>query len=394
MRVKTWWVALVAMIASAANPGHRLAAQEPDAFDPIQVALAWHKLTGEPLDLQALAETSPEVRRASSFDRPDAVRAEVARLEALLAGVDPAREMIIQVDDYVTDYDHDRGQFSIQLFTPGYYVPVQAFGRQYHLVFANAEQARAIAMPKEQAREFDAMLSRLGRRVTNSIRFRVVGKGDPAGAVSGQYVVRAVIVSARLIDRAGNVIFTPNLAPASAVAAEPSFDPATADVAGFRVGVRAKDLEATLTRLFGKVIRGNPSSNAPAGVAATLDVNSMGCMHHVGRRRRPAWGTVCVTAMLDREDIVRSIRIERVFPWLDHETFRRTLVARYGPVAAGAGSQLGWGPPVDGAWGGFNAITALLQTNEDLMDAGLNRRPDSRVTLVLVDAAWAAAQTK
>jgi hypothetical protein len=119
-------------------------AQEPAGFDPIEVALAYHTLTGEPLDLRALAERSDAVRRASQFDRPDAIATEEARLRALLDAADPGRAMMIQVADVITQYDHERGEFSIQLFTPGYYVPAQAFGQEYRVVFANAEPARSI----------------------------------------------------------------------------------------------------------------------------------------------------------------------------------------------------------------------------------------------------------
>jgi hypothetical protein len=364
-------------------------AQEPIPFDSIQVVLAYHKLTGEPLDLRAVAEASDAVRRATQFDRPDVVSSEIARLEALLGSADPARPFIIQVGDHIGQYDHDRGEFSIQLFTPGYYVPVRAFGREYRLVFANAESARPIAMPKEQAREFDGRLTRSGRRVTDEIRFKVIGTGDPAGAVSGQ-VIRAELVAVRLLDDAGQVVFVPSVASVAEVAAAaPGFDPATADVAGFRVGVAGKDLEATLARLFGKVSRGSSMASAPPGITAIVSVNEMGCMHILGRRSNPGPGSVCVHAMLDDQDIVRAIRIERVFPWLDGELFRRTMVARYGPVTAARGAQLAWGPPVDGRFGAFNALTASYATNDAFMSGALNSRPDVRITLLLVDAAWA-----
>jgi len=163
-------------------------AQDPD--DDAAV-LAYHKLTSTPLDLTRIAERSEVVRRASSFDRRDALAAEVARLERALAAADPSRELVARINDYVTPYDHDRGEFSIQLFTPGYFVAMTAFGAQYRLVFANADSARAIPMPKEEARQFDALLERRGRRVITEARYRIVGSGDPSGAVTGERVVRA-----------------------------------------------------------------------------------------------------------------------------------------------------------------------------------------------------------
>jgi len=378
------------------------AARAQDAqLDSALVALTYHKLTGDALDVNAVAAQSEAVRRVSEFDRRDATAAEAARIQARLAGATAAHEFFVRVDDEISQYDHDRGEFSVGLFQPGYYVPVQAFGQEYRLVFANAERARPIPMPKEQARAFDAKLQSLGRRVTNEIRFRIVGGGDPAGAVTGPRVVRAELLGVRLLDRAGQVVYTPTIAPvtAAAAAATPAFDAARADVAGFRVGVKAKELEGTLRRLFGPVTRGSAGSNAFPGYAATLVVNDMGCMSLPGRRRNPTPGAVCVTAFLDGDDVVRAIRVERLFPWVDAEVFRRALVQKYGPVAgaeSGSGMSLGWGPAVDARLvydrsGPHTALTAHWTEDDDFMSRGLNRAADVRVVLQLVDAEWATA---
>src|SRR5690606_5433923 len=126
---------------------------------------------------------------------------------------------------------------------------------------------------------------------------------------------------------------------------------------------------------------------------------SMGCFHLPGARRKsPEPGDVCVTAHLDADDVVRAIRIERVFPPMQGELFRETLVRRYGPVAAaaqGSGYTLAWGPEVDAALAydrsaPRHALTAHYLTNDDFMSRGLNRLSQIRVVLHLVDAAWAA----
>jgi hypothetical protein len=123
-------------------------------------------------------------------------------------------------------------------------------------------------------------------------------------------------------------------------------------------------------------------------------------MNIPGRRRNAAPGSVCVTAFLDREDVVRAVRVERVFPPVDPEVFRHALVQRYGPVvgAASAGAlTLGWGPAVDQSLvydrsGPHTALTARYSAEEDLMSLGMNSVPDIHVVLQLVDAAWATAQ--
>ena len=213
------------------------------------------------------------MQRATNFDRPNAAKAEVARLRALIANADPAREFVISVNDNISQYDHDRGEFSIGLFQPGYFVPMYAFGQQYQLVFANAERVRAIPMEKASAREFDTKLNAIGRGVLNEIHFKVTGQGDPAGAVTGARVIRAEVTAARLLDRQGHVVFTPSVLASpklTNVAAAP-FDARSADVAGFHVGVSAEDFAATLERLFGPVTKGPAERNAFPGIAGTVE---------------------------------------------------------------------------------------------------------------------------
>jgi Domain of unknown function (DUF4852) len=385
-----FWAALSLLLLAGAGFAQN------DGFDEEAVALAYHKISGEPLDFRMLAERSDAVSRASNFDRPDAVQAEMARLQSMAAAASPTREFTVSINDTISEYDHARGEFSINLFSPGHFVPIAAFRRQYQLVFANAESARAMPMPKDEARSFDTEMRGVYRRVVNEVRFRVVGKGDPAGAVSGAQVIRAEILSARLLDKEGRLIFAPKVAPA--VAATPvdnvkaAFAIARADVAGFRVGVKAKDLEAALTRLIGAVRRG-PASEASGRFAGALLVNDLACRSLPGRR--PAQpGMVCVTALYDKDEVVRSIRIERIFSWLDGESFRRAVTQKYGPVAnarnSGNAFLLGWGPEVELAGPGTarHALTANYHAIEDFM--GLNRIPEIRVVLDLIDPVWAA----
>jgi hypothetical protein len=377
-------------------------------LDPEQVALAYHRLANEALDLARVAQASDAVRRASNFDRPDVLKAEIARLQGVLAAVNPAQEFTTRVNDHISEYDHARAEFSITLFTPGYYLPVQAFGQEYQVVFANAGSLKAIPMAKEEARGFDERLNGMNRGVINEVRFRITGKGDPAGAVTGARVARAEILSARILDHSGNVLFTPSVAAGAPVTAgagstAPGFDAGTADVSGFRVGVKGKDLEATLVRLFGPVSRRPAAAGVPAGVSTVLSVNEMGCMTIMGRRNNPEPGAVCVLAMLDGDDMVRQIRVERLFRYMDAEVFRSALVRKYGEVAdaqGGAGGYaLGWGPPVNLAAAGSPpvmrpALTATYAADDDMMTRGGNALPRILITLQLVDAEWASRQSK
>lgn len=378
-------------------------AVQAQELDETLVVLTWYRLTGRTPDFDRAAGFAEPVRRASQFDRPETLRAEVTRLQSALQAADPGREFSVRVNDHVSQYDHDRGEFTIQLFTEGTYLPLRVFNEEYQLVFANAAGGRAIAMPRDTARAFDLRLNRTGRRVTSEVRFRVIGAGDPTGAVSGDRVIRAEILAARLLDDAGAVVHVPNFQPAATVAeaAPASFDPLGVDVAGFRIGVRGKDLEATLTRLYGKADRTARTTSTPKGVAATIEVNSMGCMKLVGRRNNPTPGAVCVVAYVDEDDVVRMVRVQRLFPWLDLNRFRQALVGKYGPVDAsrgGYGMMLGWGAEVDGRWlggqarSGIHALRAVAADETSLDERMGNRIGDLLLTLELTDVDWVARQ--
>jgi len=263
-------------------------------------------------------------------------------------------------------------------------------------VFANAASARAIPMPLDQAREFDARLNSFGRQIKNEVHFKVIGKGDPTGGVAGGFVVRAEITSARVLDRAGQVVFTPRVTAAGAGPAFAGFDASKADVAGLRVGVRKSEMEATLTRLFGKVTPGYMSGEGGfKGFAGVMEVNSMGCMSSFAQKKKPKPGDVCVTAYYDAGDVVRMVRIQRLFPPnFDSEVFRKALIQKYGPVTGGR-SQTSWGPGVPGAVlnnpnGVVDALTASAAADRDISDLGGNRLQNVVVSLQLIDAAWAA----
>src|SRR5690242_20324298 len=120
--MKAAFATIVATLFLSLQP---LAAQE--AFDPNAVALTYHKLTGEELDLQRAADQSDAVRHASNFDRPDVAQAQVKKLQAELNQADPSREFVIRVNDNISQYDREQGDFSVSLFSPGFFIPMDAF---------------------------------------------------------------------------------------------------------------------------------------------------------------------------------------------------------------------------------------------------------------------------
>jgi hypothetical protein len=185
-------------------------------------------------------------------------------------------------------------------------------------------------------------------------------------------------------------------------AAATLFDITRLDVAGLRVGGKAKDFETTAARLFGAVTRVNRQRGWYAGYSAAIAVNATQCQSAQQHRLQAGRvGSVCVTAFLDADDVVRAVRIERVFAHMDAATFRSTLVRRYGAVTTerdGMRVSLGWGPELESAiayddGGPHNALTAHYDEETEQVASFSKATPRTRITLQLVDAAWAATVT-
>lgn len=388
-----------------------VAVAEEAGFDEQRIAFTWHRATGEPLDLRELAEHSEIVQRSSGFDRPDAIAAELARLQGLFDAADAATVFTLTTREYVEEYDHVRGEFPVQGLQPGRYVsfvyPERASPmREYRLVFTGADAARAIPMPdKEQARAFDTRLRQAHRSLEHRVRFRVVGKGDPEGVVTGARVVRAQLLESVLLDGSGGVVHRTDLSmPAEASATVATFDPAQADVAGLRIGIPADDLARSLARLYGEPVRHDFKAPDGNGLAGRLGAETGRCHALAGShdRRRFAPGVACVQAWYDGEGIVRHLRVQRVFGYhRNPDLFRQALLRKYGPAAQGGGASRGgasyaWGEPVT-----FHreAGEAPLQrhpltahwSQESGWSVGGGTVP-VLMTLELLDAAWFAAR--
>lgn len=363
-------------------------------FDPEQLALTYHKLAGKPFDFDRYAASTRVVSQASGFDRPDVLKQEIARERAIF---DAASDQIVfetDIQNSISDYDHDRGEFSVAIFEPGSYMPVRFNGQEYRVIFANAEQARAIRMPKEEAREFDRRIMRNGGRgVLTPVKFRIVGDGDPAGAVSGQYVVRAELISAQVLDDDGSVLATPDFkaVPAAPTAA---FNPRAVDVGGLRVGVPADEMEAAITRLYRKPVRTprGPRSDGDPRFAGSIELDLMDCIFVPSSHdHEPAPGDVCLRAFYDKDGIVRQVRIERVLPRFDYEQARSAAIARFGPATAVRGGntpQLSWGT-ADPALG--PGLTLTIDPYGNSLSFGFSEVRAGALDMTLNDTEWAAA---
>lgn len=380
-------------------------------FDEQRIAFTWHALTGEPLDLRELAERSEIVRGSTGFDRPEAIANELARLQELYEAADAGTEFTVTTSEQIQEYDHQRGEFPVQGLQPGRYLSFRypermSPAREYRIVFADAGPARAVAMPDTgQARTFDTLLRAQRRQVQNRLRFRVVGKGDPEGVVTGPRVIRAQLLRSTVTGPDGGVIHDIDLAavPAQAFTGPvATFDPATADAAGLRVGVRADDLARTLARLYAEPVRSDFKARDANGLAGRLSAETGRCHAIAGShdRRRYGPGVACVQAWYDGDGIVRHLRVQRIFPYhRSPDDFRQALLRKYGPASQGGaagrgGASYAWGEPVEFRRGPGesplqrHALTAHW-SQQGGWTAGGGTVP-VLMSLELLDAAWFA----
>jgi hypothetical protein len=388
---------LVAALVSVVNP----AAAQPgdiDTDNPEELVLTWHKISGTPFDYDRAVNFSPRIAgQPVTFDRPEIVKEEKARLQAIHGAGSKGKIFIARVSDSIGQYDHDRGEFPIGLFQPGIYLQFPYTYVDYRLVFANGAPASAIRMPKEQARAFDQQLAR-ARNVTTEVRFRVIGAGDPMGNVGGDRVMRGELVSVRLLDRNDQVVFAPDIKALADMPPPPKFATAEVDIAGMRIGGEAGELQSSLERLYAdKVnrVEGDRDGKIDKRYAGYLEIDLITCMGGGYRRRDPQPGDVCLRAYYDDDEIIRTLIVVRVLPWMDAEQIRKAAVTRYGEITAGGGLTLGWGPAVDPKLLSYRvadgrALTLNVSSPSNFMADALNSRPRMVVALQLTDPEWAA----
>lgn len=363
-------------------------------FDTEQFVLTYHKVSGKPFDFDRHASLSPDVSRASGFDRPDVLRAETERLRAIHdAGTDKI-EFAIDIQSSISDYDHDAGEFTVSIFEPGSYMPVQYNRQEYRVVFANAEQARAIRLPKEEARALDQQIMRdRNRMVVTPVRFRIIGEGDPNGAVGGQFVIRAELLETSIIDGDGTLLATPDLTAAPVAPAAP-FNARNVDAGGLRVGMHVDELEAAVARLYRKPVRSErrPGSTSDARFGGWIEIDLMDCLFVPGSRdREPVPGDVCLKASYDAQGIVRQVRIQRVLPRFDFEQARKAAIDRFGPTTSGSmGStpRLTWGEsdPTLGP-----ALMMTIDPYGNSLSLGNSSIRAGSMDMTLTDIEWAKA---
>ncbi len=317
----------------AAAPAMGLAAELAVQLQPEYAALYYYKASGEPFDFAAAANLAPSVAKANAFDKQQAAQAEIDRLHKASDQVTGDRTFLTSVNTPISDYDFGAGEFSIGMFGPGSFVPMAAFNKRYQLIFENADAIRAIKMPKEEARQFDAAIGP-GRAVVAQVYYRLTGAGDPTGVSASANTIRAQVSKVRLLKLSGAVLKDIEAPSEVSQAAAVKPTPAVPDVHGLRLGMT----EAALTEAAKSGFAGAPLSignDEPCGGITFLAL------------KLPTPGAVCVKYELGA-GVVTHLVVRQVLadsPSIAND-IRLALIDKYGPVAVADRSGYGFGTPL------------------------------------------------
>jgi len=190
---------LLFAVLTLAIPG---AAQQPKTLDHLTAYFIYSKLSGEPINLEAIADQTQRVGQARGFGRV-AVRAlEVSQLKAKFEAADPEAPYVISFQTLMT-YELNQARFSVQTFEPGRVLVLNPFGPgsahpmpasfagQFaaRLFFANADEARYVPLAPDQARVIDPVARSGGTGAVADVTLHFLDV-DPA-----QRVLRAQVES-------------------------------------------------------------------------------------------------------------------------------------------------------------------------------------------------------
>ncbi len=237
----------------------------------LDAAFAFARMNGTTPDFRPYAEHSSVYTNATTFDRPAALDREIARLEGLFGTFDLDRVYQMRIGVPIQQYDADKGGYPVGFGDTsriGLTDPVT-----YHalsLMFRNATDVATIPVPDAtaarnlaQRNAFDTHSAQASQGVLQ-MSYRLV---DAPPSLQGQDVLRADVLSARVLSQAGQVVHDFGSLAASAVAVSRNADGTSeqpvlksADLQGFHVGMTAAEADALGTRGW-KAVRGGAGSD-------------------------------------------------------------------------------------------------------------------------------------
>ncbi len=392
-------------IAAAEIPA---AGETTNKIDDLTVFNLYHKLAGEPIDFEGIAGMLQNVARAGQFEKANVQAAEVAKMKARYEATDPEATYSVRVRSNLK-YELEQERFEIELFEPGrhlLYRPLDTLGvdsrhatqaQLYHrkLVFANGASARYIPLPKAEAAKIGNVAQYGSTGAAAELEFRVVGAGDPTGAVDSGGVLRAEILALRFDGLDLPVTVTPYDPKALREKPVSGFD-----IVGLKTGVPLTTLQRAIEKEFGPIGAIRPGNNEDPRLVSGIGHNPDGCFTF--GNRVAAVGNVCIRAFADDRGTVRKIIVEQILEGADWEPIREALLQKYGAMSESVSKSnnryYAWGPEVarsvtmDEQLAPQRALAASVSTIQSAMDRmAASTRVSTNLRIRLVDPDWAGA---
>ena len=306
-------------------------------------------------------------------------------------------------------YQHDQKRFAMSVFEPGIFIPYgpgPTRGTQYKLNFANGEGLRYIPMELAQAKALTQKFKfhNTSNNVLAMMKFKIIGAGDPTGAVNSQYTLRGEILSVKYVTSRGELIHDPGtVKPYDIKQDPPVISPDKFNIMQLRTGVKVEELQKTIEEEFGKIASVSPTKRDDKRLMRGVGYAPNDC-YTFGRKKAKV-GNVCIRAFPDKTGIIRKIVVEQIVEGNEYDGIRQALLKKYGAMAESvnkANTQYyGWGPNItksvtmDDQLAPARALSASLrgiQSSLDRMSA--STRVSINLRIRLIDSTWAAQSTE
>lgn len=230
-------------------------------LSPVEFVMAYHRLTGTTIDFAPFAQNSTAVRNATTFDRPDVLAREIARLEGQFAALDLGRVYLMRVGTQLRQYDGQRGGYPISL-NPEAYISISdpVTSRPFGLQFRNVEDIAVVPVGDTTAARNFAQRHGLNTQyeiagdVVLELAIRLIEA--PPAIASGITIVRADIAAARISTRNNQPMWDFGLTSAGRAPAPTAAAPGSmpilkaADIQGVRVGMPAAEAAGIASRAY------------------------------------------------------------------------------------------------------------------------------------------------
>ena len=230
-------------------------------LDPLSLMMAYNRMNGTHPYFRPYAERTTAFVNSTTFDRPEVLAREIARLEGQFTSLDMNRVYLMRLGTQLRQYDTSRGGYPIGLKTEVYVpIPDPVAALTYGLQFRNIDEVAFVPVGDTTAARNFAQRHGFSTQYENAgdvtLEFAIRFAEAPP-AVGGTFTtVRADILAARVVTRNGQPVW--DFGPTAAgrgptpLASTPGLVPVlkAADIQGISVGAPLEEGAGIASRAY------------------------------------------------------------------------------------------------------------------------------------------------